>query len=249
MGLIKQLNIMASYKILPLRDEGGIEYEQLRNRVDNLSALASSADLRSGTLPRRFTTFRGGMCYVEYAQEEKTEITTLEGDDEEVKVADMYPIIFLGNGYVAYDANLPNKETENEVVQTVSDLLDSDIHYEPVTFKEDDLKEVVDQASKVQEADFKPASQKPKSVSARYLPGLQETEFWRQWEKEPLEKVKVDLPDEATYNVSFYEKGKVTVHGQKIDEEVQVNILRYITDEVVSNLDIHSFQKKLGGDY
>jgi len=189
------------------------------------------------------------MCYVEYAQEEETEVTTLEGEDEKIKVADMYPVIFLGNGYVAYDANLPNQDVEGAIVRMVSNLLDTDIHYEPVTFNEDAIKTVVDQANTVREADFKPSSQKPNSVSARYLPGLQETEIWQQYEAEPLEKAKVDLPDRSTYNISFYEKGKITIHGRQIPKDVQVDVLRYITDEVVSNLDIDSFQKKLGGEF
>ncbi|WP_248896134.1 hypothetical protein [Haloplanus halobius] len=239
---------MASYKILPLRNEG-IDLEKIENRVENMSALESSADLRSGTLPRSFQTFQGEICYVEYAQEEETEVTTLDGDDEKIKVADMYPIIFLGNGYVAYDANLPNQDVENAIVRMVSNLLDTDIHYEAVTFDENGIKDVVDQANTVREADFKPSSQKPNSVSARYLPGLQETEIWQQYEAEPLEKAKVDLPDQSTYNISFYEKGKITIHGRQIPKDVQVDILRYIADEVVANLDIDSFQKKLGGEF
>jgi hypothetical protein len=239
---------MASYKILPLRNEG-IDLEKVENRIENMSALESSAELRSGTLPRSFQAFQGEMCYVEYAQEEETEVTTLDGEDEKIKVADMYPIIFLGNGYVAYDANLPNQDVETEVVQMVSDILDTDIAYEAVVFDKDDLEGVVDQANKVREADFKPSSQKPNSVSARYLPGLQETEIWHQYESDPMEKVRVDLPDHTTYNVSFYEKGKVTVHGRNIPKDVQVEVLRYITDEVVANLDIDSFQKKLGGEF
>lgn len=239
---------MASYKILPLQKEG-IDIEKIQNRVDNMSALESSAKLRSGTLPRSFQDFRGEMCYVEYAKEEETEVTTLEGDDETIKVADMYPIIFLGNGYVAYDANLPNQDVENEVVQMVSDLLDTDIAYEPVEFDKDDLEGVVDQANKVREADFSPSSEKPNSVSARYIPGLQDTEIWNQYENDPMEKVRVDLPDHTTYNVSFYEKGKVTVHGRNIPPDVQVEVLQYITEEVVSHLDKDSFQKQLGGEY
>lgn len=239
---------MGSYKILPLRNEG-IDLEKIENRVENMSALESSADLRSGTLPRSFQTFRGEMCYVEYAQEEETEVTTLEGEDEPIKVADMYPIIFLGNGYVAYDANLPNQDVETEVVQMVSDLLDTDIYYEPVSFDKDAIKGVVDQANSVEEANFKPTSKKPKNVSARYLPGLQETGFWNRHKKEPLEKAKVDLPDRSTHRVSFYEKGKVTVHGQEIPADLQIDVLRFITDEIVSNLDIDSFQKKLGGEF
>jgi hypothetical protein len=239
---------MASYKILPLRNEG-IDLEKIENRIEAMSALESSADLRSGTLPRSFQTFQGEMCYVEYAEEEETEVTTLEGEGEPIKVADMYPIIFLGNGYVAYDANLPNQETETEVVQMVSNLLDTDIAYEAVEFDKNDLEGVVDQANKVREADFKPSNQKPNSVSARYIPGLQDTEIWNQYENDPMEKVRVDLPDHTTYNVSFYEKGKVTVHGRNIPADVQVEVLRYITDQVVSNLDIDSFQKKLGGEF
>ena len=239
---------MASYKILPLRNEG-IDLEKIENRVENMSALESSADLRSGTLPRSFQIFQGEMCYVEYAQEEETEVTTLDAEDKEIKVADMYPIIFLGNGYVAYDANLPNQDVETEVVQMVSNLLETDISYEAVEFDRDDLEGVVDQANKVREANFNPSNQKPNSVSARYLPGLQETEIWHQYENDPMEKVRVDLPDHTTYNVSFYEKGKVTVHGRNIPADIQVEVLRYITDEVVSNLDIDSFQKKLGGEF
>lgn len=239
---------MASYKILPLRNEG-IDLEKIENRVENMSALESDADLRSGTLPRSFQTFRDEICYVEYAQEEETEITTLDGEDENIKVADMYPIIFLGNGYVTYDANLPNQDVETEVVQMVSNLLDTDIAYEAVEFDKDDLEGVVNQANKVREADFKPSDQKPNNVSARYIPGLQETEIWHQYENDPMEKVRVDLPDHTTYNVSFYEKGKVTVHGRNIPEDIQVEVLQYITEEVVSNLDIDSFQKKLGGEY
>jgi hypothetical protein len=239
---------MASYKILPLRNRG-IDLEKIENRVEKMSALASNAELRSGTLPRSLQTFRGEICYVEFAKEEETEITTLDDDDKSIKVADMYPIIFLGNGYVAYDANLPNQATETEVVQMVSNLLDSDIYYEPVSFDKDAIKDVVDQANSVEEANFKPTSKKPKNVSARYLPGLQETEFWNRHKKEPLEKAKVDLPDRSTHRVSFYEKGKVTVHGQEIPADLQVDVLRFITDQVVSNLDIESFQKKLGGEF
>jgi len=239
---------MASYKILPLRNEG-IDPEKIENRVEVMSALESSADLRSGTLPRSFQTFQGEMCYVQYAQEERTEVTTLEGDDQGIKVADMYPIIFLGNGYVAYDANLPNQDVETEVVEMVSNLLDTNIAYETVEFDKKDLEDVVNQANKVREADFKPSDQKPNSVSARYLPGLQDTEIWHQYESDPMEKVRVDLPDHTTYNVSFYEKGKITVHGRNIPEDIQVEVLQFITDEVVSNLDINSFQKKLGGEF
>lgn len=239
---------MASYKVLPLREQG-IDVEQVRQRVENQSALQSNQELRNGTLPRTFEAFRGEMCYLEYAQEDYAEITTLEGDDERIKVADMYPIIFLGNGYVAYDANLPNQEVENSIVTVVADLLDTNIRYEPVTFDKDALHDIVERSDKVREADFAPSSQKPRSVSARYLPGLQETEFWEQYGSEPMEKVRVDLPDQDSYNISFYEKGKVTVHGRRIPPEIQVDLLRYITEEIVSNLDIESFQRTLGSDY
>lgn len=238
---------MASYKILPLRDNG-LDLETIQKRVENMSALEVNAELRSGTLPRSFKTFHGEMCYVEYAKEEKTDVTTLEGDDEEIKVADMYPIIFLGNGYVAYDANIPNKEVETEIVGLVSDLLDTDIRYEPVTFDRHDLEDVVEQSNKVREADFAPETlEKPQRVSARHIPGLQDTELWQNYGSDPLEKVKVDLPDEAVYHISFYEKGKVTIHGRNIDVDIQVDVLRYITDEVISNLDVGSFQQTLGG--
>lgn len=239
---------MASYKILPLQNEG-IDLEKIQNRVNQLSALESSAELRRGTLPRTFSTFQEEMCYVQYAQEEETEVTTLEGEDKPVKVADMYPVIFLGNRFVAHDANLPNNEVENEVVRMVSDLLETDIHYEPIEFDKDSLESVVNQAKKVREADFDPSSEKPDSVSARHLPGLQDTSFWQKYRGDPMEKVRVDLPDQSTYNVSFYENGKITVHGQQIPPEVQVDLLRYITDEVISNLEIDSFQKKIGGSY
>jgi hypothetical protein len=239
---------MASYKILPLRNEG-IDLEKIENRVENMSALESSADLRSGTLPRSFQIFQGEMCYVEYAQEEETEVTTLDAEDKEIKVADMYPIIFLGNGYVAHDANLPNQGVETGVLKMVSNLLGTDIAYEPIELDDGGLDDVVKQANKVRKADFKPSSQRPKNVSARYLPGLQETKFWSRHKKEPLERAKVNLPDQPTHEISFYEEGKITIHSHKIPEEDQVEILRYITEEVVSNLDIDSFQWQLGGEY
>lgn len=238
---------MASYKILPRRDNG-IDIETIQNRVENMSALESGADLRSGTLPRSFEAFPGGMCYVEYAKEEYAEITTLDTEDKEVKVADMYPVIFLGNGYVAYDANLPNTDVESELIGLVADLLDENIRYEPVTFDAETLEDVVERSNKVREADFAPETgQKPQRVSARHIPGLQDTDLWEDYGSDPLEKVRVELPDEMFYNVSFYEKGKITVHGREIPEDVQVEVLRYITEEVISNLDVHSFQKTLGG--
>lgn len=238
---------MASYKILPLRDDG-IDPETIRNRVERLSALDADADLRSGTLPRTFQAFRGEMCYVEYAKEEYAEVTTLDGDAEGIKVADMYPIMFLGNGYVAYDANLPNTETETEIIGIVADLLDADIRFEPVTFDPDTLDAVVAQSDKVREADFAPETgAKPQAVSARHIPGLQETELWENYASDPLEKVRVELPNRSVYNISFYEQGKITVHGREIPVEVQVDVIRYITDEVVSHLNITTFQQTLGG--
>lgn len=239
---------MASYKILPLMEEG-IDIERVRERVESESALKSDQELRSGTLPRTFQSFRGVMCYVEYAEEDYAEVTTLEGRGDRIKVADMYPIIFLGNGFVAYDANLPNKDVEDSIINLVTDLLKTDIRYEAVTFDKDTLHDIVERSDKVQEADFAPSSQKPENVSARYLPGLQETTFWDQYGSEPMEKVRVDLPDQESYNISFYEKGKVTIHGREIPPEIQVDLLRYITEEIVSNLDIETFQRTLGGDY
>lgn len=238
---------MASYKIVPLRDDG-IDTKTLQNRVENLSALESSADLRKGTLPYTFQAFGDGLCYVEYGREDYVERPVLEEGDEETKVADMYPIVFLGNGYVAYDANCVN-EVEQEIVTTIADLLQEDLHYEPVTFDEDTLHDVIDRSDRVRRADVAPKTGgKPEKVRGVHKAGLQRTDWWEQYVSDPLESVQVELPDENIHrNIGFFEDGKVTVYGQNIPQTTQTHVLQYITDEVIANIDVNSFQQTLRG--
>ena len=237
---------MASFRIVPVHDDR-IEQETIQNRVQESSALSGSKP-REGALPQTLNSYDRGIHYFKYGHEEKETVVDLEGNEQEIVRPERNPIIFLGNGYVAIDAWC-SADVEDDILGLIAAILDRKVHYETVEFDEETLRRVIQEADRVEQADFDPeTSGKPEKVSGKHKSGLTRTEMWDAYHSDPLEAVRVSLPGkDVEMNVGFKENGIITIHGQDIPGHVSGAVLRYITDEVVSNLAQDSYQQKLGG--
>ncbi|WP_049923884.1 hypothetical protein [Halopiger djelfimassiliensis] len=222
---------MASYKIVPLRDES-IATEDIEAGVEATSAFDSNADLRSGMLPHTFTEGSDGLCWVEYGRETYYDRPTLEGTAE-TKHAERYAILFLQNGYVAIEK--ATKEVEEELLTTVADVLAEDVKFEPVEFDEEDLRRVIEESSRVQRVDVSPSSRDgPDYVSAHDRGDLRDTDWWGQYLADPFEQVRVDLPDRNIHvDVGFDDTGRITLYGREIEMAIQAEAMRHLTDEII----------------
>ena len=237
---------MASYKIVPLRDER-IDTEAIEAGIEMNSAFKSNADLRSGMLPQTFKMKADGVCWAEYGRELYYDLTTLEGT-EQTKVADRYAVLFLQNGYVAIAK--ATKEIEQETLSTLAAVLDEDVKFETVEFDEDDLRTVIEESSRVQRVDVSPNKRdRPDHVSAQDRGDLRETDWWEQNYGDTFEQIRVDLPNRnVTVEVGFDVTGRITLYGREIEMAVQAEAMRYLTDEIIDPYRSPSdFQGTLGG--
>lgn len=237
---------MASYKIVPLRDES-IDTEEIEAGIEATSAFDSDVDLRSGMLPHTFTEGADGICWAEYGRETYYDLTTLEGT-EQTKRAERYPILFLQNGYVAIEK--ATKEVEQDILTTLAAVLDEDVRFETVEFDEDDLRTVIKESSRVQRVDVSPSRrERPDHVSAQDRGDLRDTDWWEQYFGDPFEQVRVDLPNRnVQVEVGFDDTGRITLYGREIEMAIQAEAMRYLTDEIIDPYRSPTdFQGTLGG--
>ena len=236
---------MPSYKIVPLLDER-IDTENIEAGIEVVSAFASDADLRSGMLPHTFTEGADELCWAEYGREVYYDRQTLEGT-EQIKHAERYAILFLQNGYAAIEK--ATNEVEEELLTTLARVLDEEVKFELVEFDEDDLRTVIEESSRVQRVDVSPSRREgPDYVSAHDRDDLRETDWWEQYLADPFEQVRVDLPNRNVHvEVGFDDTGRVTLYGREIEMAVQVEAMRYLTNEVIDPYrDPTDFQGTLG---
>lgn len=245
---------MASYRIIPLQDDSGVDTETLEERVEAESPLDQpdprecDAPLRSGPLPWTMESFGRGVAAFEYGFEVESTSEALDGSEQVNIVTEKVPVVFLGNGYVAIDAYC-SSGVKRELGDLLNDLLRNEIRYETVSFGEETLRKVIRRAETVEKADFDPEKNGfPDRVSGTHRSGLRDTSMWDDYKDAPIQKMKVSLPDRPfRQNVGFKESGIVTIYGRDLDSSLCGMVLRHVTDEVVSNLDVDSFQRKLGG--
>ncbi len=237
---------MASYKIVPLRDES-IDTKEIEAGVEATSAFDSDADLRSGMLPHTFTEGIDGLCWTEYGRETYYDLTTLEGT-ERTKRAERYAILFLQNGYVAIEK--ATKEVEKETLTTLGKVLDEDVRFETVEFDEEDLRTVIEESSRVQRVDVSPnRRERPDYVSAQDRGDLRDTDWWEQYFGDTFEQIRVDLPNRnIQVEVGFDDTGRITLYGREIEMAIQAEAMRYLTDEIIDPYRSPTdFQGTLGG--
>lgn len=245
---------MASFRIIPLHEDDGTDTETLEERVKAESPLdlpdprEQDAPLRSGPLPQTLESFDGGIAALEYGFEVERTTKGLDGEERAYILTDRAPVIFLGNGYAAIDAYC-SSDVEREILDLLNNLLGSEVSYETVSFGEETLRKVIKQAETVEETDFSPERDDlPKRVLGEHQSGLRNTRMWPEYEDEPIQRVKVSLPDRPFQEAAgFKEGGVTTIYGRDLELSLCSRVLRHITDEVVSNLDVDSFQKRLGG--
>jgi hypothetical protein len=237
---------MASYKIVPLRNES-IDTEEIEAGVKATSAFDSDVDLRSGMLPHTFSEGTDGLSWAEYGRETYYDRTTLEGT-EQTKRAKRYASLFLQNGYVAIEK--ATKEIEQEILTTLAEVLDDDVRFETVEFDEDNLRTVIEESNRVQRVDVSPSRrERPDHVSAQDRGDLRDTDWWEQYFGDPFEQIRVDLPNRnIQVDVGFDDTGRITLYGREIEMAIQAEAMRYLTDEIIDPYRSPTdFQGTLGG--
>lgn len=222
---------MPSYKIIPTETDR-IDPETLREAVNTVLGPDSTRDPRRGIVPDTITENDDGICWVEYGREETYDRPTWDGTEETTEVS-KFPVIFLQNGYVAHGKASNTIETDIEA--TIQKLLDSEISFDPVEFDEDDLAEVIDQASALQEANVSPSDRDdPEYLTASDRGDLRNTTFWEDYDVDPFEKIRIAVPGrDVNVDVGFDAKGTIVLYGRKMVMAVQARALRYLVDEIV----------------
>lgn len=222
---------MPSYKIIPTENVR-IAPQTLQEAVNTVLGPDSTRDQRRGIVPDTFTENEDGICWVKYGREETYDRPIWDGTEETIEVS-KFPIVFLQNGYVAHGRASNTIETEIEA--TIQELLDSEISFDQVEFDEDDLAEVIGQASTLQEANVSPTDRDdPEYLTASDRGDLRNTSFWEDYDVDPFEKIRIAVPGrDVGVDVGFDAMGTIILYGRKMEMAVQARALRYLVDEIV----------------
>lgn len=236
---------MPSYKLIQTPPDK-IDTTSIEQEVAQLSARESDRAYRRGTLPESFDRLDDDVCWFTFAIEEDVTIETLD-DSKTEKIPDTYPIVFLGSEFLAI-GNC-TKDTERTILTFLEDNFITGISLEVLTFEEDTLRNIIDEAPDVLKADFKPTRHdEPDQVSAtdRKLRG---TGFWQRHAGDPISKIKVNLTSaRKEVRVGFDEYGVVTLYETSLTQPQQAQVLKPLVDRIVSRyVGQESFQSKLGG--
>jgi hypothetical protein len=222
---------MPSYKIIPT-ETYRIDPETLQERVNSVLGPDSTRDPKRGIVPETFTENKDGICWIKYGCEETYNRPTWDGTEETTEVS-KFPIIFLQNGYVAHGK--ASNTIETNIESTIQELIGSEISLNPVEFDENDLTEVIDQASALQEANVSPSDRDdPEYLTASDRGDLRNTSFWEDYDVDPFEKIRIAVPGRnVDVDIGFDAKGTIVLYGRNMEMAVQARALRYLVDEIV----------------
>lgn len=237
---------MPSYKLIPTPHDD-LDTDNVENRVAQLSARESNADLGRGTLPETLDSVATDVFWFEYAIEREFEYETL-GGEHETKILEKHPVVFLDGDFVAI-GNC-NKEVESELQEFLEANFVPGYSLETLRFDESTLQQIIEQAPDIVKADLNPTqTSEPEQISGRDRRSLKATDFWDRYEGEPVSKVKVKLPNEGTeITVGFDKRGIVILYEQSLTMREQVEALQYVADNVLSRFIDPHYQTTLLGE-
>lgn len=237
---------MPSYKLIPTPHDD-LDTDDVEDRVAQLSARESNADLGRGTLPETLDSVATDVFWFEYAIEREFKYETL-GGEHETRILEKHPVVFLGGDFVAI-GNC-NKEVESELREFLETNFVPGYSLETLNFEESTLQQIIEQAPDIVKADLNPTqTSEPEQISGRDRRSLKATDFWDRYEGEPVSKVKVKLPNEGTeITVGFDKRGIVILYKQSLTMREQVEALQYVADNVLSRFIDPHYQTTLLGE-
>lgn len=205
---------MPSYRLAPLPDID-IKADEVREKVDDLSARKSDEELKRGSLPETFWALDEDVFCFDFGFEVEYEAPTLDGPEKRVRL-ERVPAVFLEGNFLA--VGNCNKDTRREILNFIRRGISLDYSLETIEFEEKTLRKVVERAPNLLKAKFKPQQkwERPEEVSGRDR-DLKQTELWQDYEGEPLSKIKVELSGEVKdITAGFSENGILVIYGRSI---------------------------------
>lgn len=233
---------MPSYKLLPTEEERfarSLILEGLEDEAGNKSSLSPRRGIISGSFGEEPND---DLFWANYGWERTGTRLTWEGEAD-YSYVESYPIIFLQNGYIGHLRG--PKDVTSEIRSTIQRIIHSGIALNQIEFEPDDLVVVLEEADSVQRLDVAPTGQSdPDHLSASDRNDLRETDFVKDYEGEPFEKVKISPPGEdIDVNIGFDQNGTVILYGRNMELSNQATALRFLCETVIDEYVANNFHQ------
>lgn len=236
---------MPSYKLIPIPKEHA-KTGKPETLVEELSARESHQEYRRGTIPETLEDLDQDTFWFDYAIERELEYETLDGEHK-TKILEKHPVIFLEGEWAAI-GNC-NKEVEQEILDFIGNHFVPGYSLEVQELEESTLRQIIEQAPEIVKADLNPSQEsEPEKISGKDRRSLRATDFWQRYEGEPVEKIKVKLPNEdKEVTVGFDKRGIIVLYERSLDMDEQVEALNHVANSVISQYTDQHYQKSLTG--
>ena len=222
---------MPSYLMGRLKDFNFDEEEILR-KVQNLSAIEDSKDLKTGTLPETFhATDRG--CRFTYTREEWSEEGGLD-EEETVKTTSEYSIVIKKSGHIFLETANCVKAIRREVHGFVQRHFAESFAVEPVEFSDDDLRRMEKDAESLYRLGVCPKStgevDEIKMIDRDEVRGKN---VHTEYSDAPWAMIKVGLKRrDIEHKIGMRRSGKLTIYGKDLEPSSELEILSSVIEEL-----------------
>lgn len=227
-----------------------IELDGERIKV-NLSIYKDENELKSGLLPETVISIDDVVAF-DFAFEKLVEHEVLDVNNVKklsIKVIERVPVIFAGDVLAIGKCK---KEVEEKVVEFIERNLINDFKLERIEFDQNTLRTVVETASDVLQVNITPRKRGHGYPDQLKIIGrrVTETKVWEDYGDEPLERIKIIIPEfSEEVRVSFCKRGEITIYNKNLPVEIRLIAIKYIVENIVRPYISRIFQSTLRGWY
>jgi len=222
-----------------------VKLDEIAEKAKLLSIYDDKNDFKSGIFPESVIKTDYAVSF-EFGFEYSFEYPTLEGV-KEAKSVNRVPIIITKQVIALGNCE---KEIENRVLSFIEKNFVNGISLERIKFDEKVLREVINRAPELLQAELSPKRRGLEKVDKISFigRGIEESDVWRDYGEEPLVHVKVcvpELPEEP--RVGFRKNGLVTIYNRFSMDKILLT-LKYLVENIISHfIVLRSYQSKLEG--
>ncbi|WP_414837124.1 hypothetical protein [Candidatus Nanohalococcus occultus] len=234
---------MSSHIICRLK-EFSYNREGIQKTVQNLSVNESRDGIR-GTDPDSFIATSKG-CKFDYVREEIEEVESFDGITKIPRKVS-YTIAILKSGHVILGIGSCTKSVKKEVIRFFQANIANDFAIEQVSFSSQDLRRMEKRAEGLYQLAVYPVDgDEADQIKIIDRDEVRGKNAHNKYGDQPWARIKVGLPrDYIDTKVSFYENGKLTIHGREMDPGKELEILAAVKDELRPLSGQKSFQKSI----
>lgn len=206
--------------------------DEIAQKAQNFSITESDEYPYTGIVPNSMKIIEGGFCF-DFGKVIKEKERWYDGSMQEEEKFKDYTVLFIESGQVLIDETC-DVETKEEIIEFIETHFLERSSLVRVEAGRKALNKVERYSSKLHAMYSRPASEdSPEKQKASDKEGLRGTDYYENNIDEPLDKVKVQLPNASvTMKVGIDKEGNITLYSQQLEPQTELHAVKAILEDI-----------------